>query len=105
MEDRRLTRNTEPKQPTPGGAAPRRVPAWLGPIVGPIIGAAVAYYANRDSRLDAPEQLTWITASGAVVGFAVGCFVWIRDRRRNMAETRDAPPGPPQAPPSKPQRY
>jgi hypothetical protein len=103
MQDRPRYRSRQPNRPTagekPGGAGDRRrVPGCLAMFVGPIVGGAVAYYANRDSQLDPPELLTWVTIGGAVVGFVIGCFVWARERRRKQAQMRDASPEPPRRP-------
>jgi len=60
------------------------IPGWLGPIVGPLIGAFVVYkYSQQNSSsLGLPVLL----ALGAGLGLAAGLVVWWMDARKKNAE-------------------
>ena len=70
----------------------RSFPGWVGPFVGPIVGAAVAWRAlGRDGQ--AANWTRILLAAG--LGLVAGVIVWLLDlvKRRNRKDEKDAAPG------------
>jgi hypothetical protein len=54
------------------------IPGWLGPVVGPLLGAFAGYRAANRSGA---ESVPYI-AGGAVLGLVAGLIVWWMDARK-----------------------